>query len=375
MAADRLAAAGCKVTLAEKMPSPGRKFLMAGKSGLNLTKDEAEAEFLRAYAEAADWLRPMLAAFGPTQVQDWARGLGQDVFTGTTGRVFPVAMKASPLLRAWLRRLDGLGVDLRRRWRLVTLEGTVAVFDTPEGLRRAQADVVVLALGGASWARLGSDGAWAEWLPGNAPFQPANVGLRIDWSAHMPPFFGQPIKGAALQAGSYQTRGEFTLSASGLEGGGVYAISRGVREGHALVLDLFPDLTIEDLHARLARPRGKASLTNHLRKVLRLDGARRALVQEWLRPFPQDAALASALKAIPVPVAGLRPMDEAISTAGGVAARQVDAGLMLRDRPGVFVAGEMLDWEAPTGGYLLTACFATGLWAGDHAADFVAAKR
>lgn len=371
MAAERLAQAGCNVTVTEAMPSPGRKFLMAGKSGLNLTKDEGKTQFIATYADAAEWLHPMLKAFGPRQVQDWAQDLGQEVFTGTSGRVFPVAMKASPLLRAWLARLESKGVELRTRWRLTGLEDTVCVFDTPEGLRRAEADVVVLALGGASWARLGSDGAWATWIDDCAPFAPANVGLEVAWSDHMTPFLGAPVKGIALHAGDMVSRGEFALSATGLEGGGVYTVSRAVREGAALTLDLFPDLTVAEVAARLAKPRGKASLANHLRKALRLDGVRRALVQEWLRPLPEGGALAAALKAVPVPVTGLRPMDEAISTAGGVRQAQVDAGLMLLDRPGVFVAGEMLDWEAPTGGYLLTGCFATGRWAGDHAADYV----
>lgn len=372
MAAERLAQSGCKVTIADKMPSPGRKFLMAGKSGLNLTKVEATSLFHQSYREAEPWLRPMLAAFGPDDVQNWARNLGQEVFTGSTGRVFPQVMKASPLLRAWLARLEGLGVDLRKRWRLITLEGTTAVFDTPDGRRRASADVLVLALGGASWARLGSDGAWREWLPGEAPFQAANAGLSVDWSDHMRPFFGQPVKGVALNAGNLTSRGEFTVSSRGLEGGGIYSVSRGVREGAPLVLDLFPDMSEDDIAKRLNRTRGKASLSNHLRKVLKLDSVRRALVQEWLRPMPAVDVLAKSLKSLNVPVSGLRSMDEAISTAGGVRRDQVNDGLMLLDRPGVFVAGEMLDWEAPTGGYLLTACFATGRWAGDHAVQFAA---
>lgn len=371
MAAERLIQAGCDVLVTEAMPSPGRKFLMAGKSGLNLTKDEGKTDFIATYADAAEWLHPMLKAFGPRQVQEWARDLGQEVFTGTSGRVFPEAMKASPLLRAWLKRLDSKGVELRKRWRLTSIEETTCVFDTPEGERRAEADVVVLALGGASWARLGSNGAWADWIEDCAPFQPANVGVVVEWSAHMEPFLGQPVKGVALHAGEMVSRGEFALSERGLEGGGIYSISRAVRDGAALTLDLFPDLSVADVAARLAKPRGKASLANHLRKALRLDGARRALVQEWLRPLPEGEALAAALKAVPVPVTGLRPMDEAISTAGGVRQAQVDERLMLRDRAGVFVAGEMLDWEAPTGGYLLTGCLATGRWAGDHAADHI----
>ena len=374
MAAEVMAKAGLKVSVAEGKPTVGRKFLMAGKSGLNLTKDEATAEFLHAYSEAEAWLRPMIAAFGPEEVQNWARGLGQEVFTGSSGRVFPKAMKASPLLRAWLARLDGLGVDMRRRWELHDLAGTRARFKTPEGAVEFDADVVVLAMGGASWARLGSDGTWTNWLTGSAPFQPANVGLRVTWSSHMAAHLGQAIKGIALQAGTYRSRGEMTISKHGLEGGGIYSVSRGVREGHTLTVDLFPDLTEPEISRRLERPRGKASMSNHLRKVLRQDGARKALVQEWLRPLPDVPLLAGAMKSLPVTVEGLRPMDEAISTSGGVTRSQVDEALMLNTRPGVFVAGEMLDWEAPTGGYLLTGCFATGRWAGDQAARYLATK-
>jgi len=372
MAADRLAEAGLQVVVAEAKPSVGRKFLMAGKSGLNLTKDEAREVFLGQYAEASDWLRPMIGSFGPGEVQSWARGLGQDVFTGSSGRVFPVAMKASPLLRAWLARLGKLGVTTRTRWRCVGLDGLTARFDTPGGVGTIKARAIILAMGGASWARLGSDGAWAEWAGCDvAPFRPANVGLVVDWSPHMAGHFGAPIKGARLLAGSLTSRGEFTVSARGLEGGGVYTISRAVREGAPLVVDLFPDLTAAAVSRKLARVRGKTSLSNHLRKALRLECARRALVMEWLRPLPDDPAqLAAALKSVPVPVTGLRPLDEAISTAGGIRRDALTGGLMLRDRSGVFAAGEMLDWEAPTGGYLLTACLATGWWAGDHAAAY-----
>ena len=370
MAAEALAQAGLRVVVAEAKPSMARKFLMAGKSGLNLTKDEESEAFLAAYAEAAPVLRPALEAFGPAAVQEWARGLGQEVFTGSSGRVFPVVMKASPLLRAWAARLSGLGVEIRTRWRWTGLEEGFR-FDTPEGERVLRPDVTVLACGGASWVRLGSDGAWADLLPGVAlaPFQPANMGFSVVWSAHMARHFGQPVKGIALHAGAQVSRGEIVLTGSGIEGGGIYAVSRGLREGAALHLDLAPDLSRSEVATRIARPRGKASLSNHLRKALRLDPVKLALLMEFGQPLPREAdPLAALIKALPLRHAGPLPMDQAISTAGGIRLDAVDAGLMIRAMPGVFAAGEMLDWEAPTGGYLITAALATGLWAGQHAA-------
>lgn len=373
MAAEALSEAGLAVTVAEAKPSPARKFLMAGKSGLNLTKDEPPGPFLDAYREAAPRLRPMLEAFGPAETADWARGLGQDVFTGPTGRVFPVAMKASPLLRAWLLRLEGRGVTLRRRWRWAGWAGEEFAFETPEGPRALRPAVTVLALGGASWARLGSDGAWAPLLAARgvalAPFRPANMGFRVEWSAHMARFFGAPVKAVALEAGGERARGEIVITAKGVEGGGVYALYRPIREGAALTLDLAPDLTEGEAAARLARRKPGASASEHLRRALGLSPVKRALMAECARPLPADpAALARLLKALPLPLGAPSPMDEAISTAGGVALSALDEGLMLRALPGVFCAGEMLDWEAPTGGYLLTACLATGKWAGESAA-------
>ncbi|WP_101067259.1 TIGR03862 family flavoprotein [Roseovarius salinarum] len=369
MAAEEMARAGLRVTVAEAKPSAARKFLMAGKSGLNLTKDEAFAAFLAAYGPSARDLRPMLEAFGPTQVRRWAEGLGQPLFTGSSGRVFPTGMKASPLLRAWLGRLADLGVTLRTRWRWLgwSADGD-AVFDTPDGQQTVAPAVTVLACGGASWGRLGSDGAWTAHLPAAevTPFVPSNVGLSVAWSPHMAPLFGHAVKGVALHAGGTRARGEFVISAGGLEGGGIYAIGRALRSGAPLTLDLLPDLAPDELRRRLARPRGKASLSNHLRKVLRLSPEKRALLMEFGRPLPDD--LAPLLKALPVAHQGPRPLDEAISTAGGLRFDAVDSALMLRARPGVFAAGEMLDWDAPTGGYLLTACLATGRWAGRAAA-------
>lgn len=373
MAAEALGRAGRRAIVAEAMPSVGRKLLMAGKSGLNLTRAEDAPAFLAAYAEAAPRLAPMLEAFGPDEVMAWAEALGQPVFTGSSGRVFPRAMKASPLLRAWLGRLGGYGTDIRTRWRWQGADGGGQRFATPEGPRLLSPAVTVLALGGASWRRLGSDGAWAGALArlgcNVAPFAPANAGLSVDWSDKMVPVFGQPLKAVTLTAGRFASRGEAVISARGLEGGGIYSVSRGLREGAGLVVDLLPGRDVAWIAARLARG-GKASIGNRLRKGLGLDTARAALFLECARPLPAADAVPALLKALPVPHAGLRPLDEAISTAGGLALPDLDRTLMLRRQPGTFAAGEMLDWEAPTGGYLLTACLATGLWAGRHAAQW-----
>lgn len=373
MAAQELALAGHAVTLAEAKPSVARKFLMAGKSGLNLTNDAPFDAVLASFGGAAPALRPMLAAFGPDQIRHWAEDLGQPLFTGSTGRVFPVAMKASPLLRAWLARLDGLGVEVRTRWRWQGWDAAgAALFDTPSGRQTLSPKVTILACGGASWARLGSDGAWADHLADHllSPFAPANMGLCVDWSAPMARHFGSPLKGIALRAGGRISRGEIVISATGLQGGGLYALSEPLRSGAALTLDLAPDLSLDQLRQRLSRPRGKASLSNHLRKTLKLDPAKQALLMEFGRPLPDD--LAPLLKALPIRHAGPRPMDEAISTAGGLRFDALDAELMLRNRPGTFAAGEMLDWEAPTGGYLLTGCLSTSHWAGRAAARWLA---
>lgn len=375
MAAEALTSEGHRVVLADQMPSPGRKFLMAGKSGLNLTKAEPLERFLAQYGDAAEWLRPMITAFGPDQARGWAEGLGQEMFTGSTGRVFPRVMKASPLLRAWLARIGG---DLRTGWRWQGFDGDAVVFDTPQGPQKLHPQAMVIATGGASWSRLGADGQWVRFLGENAPlaaFAASNIGVHVVWSAHMARHFGAPLKNIALRVAGSRSRGECVISERGLEGGGLYPLIPHLRTGGKLWLDLFPDQTAEALARRLAPPKGKQSLTNHLRKTLKLDGARAAIAQEFARPLPeQPAALAEVLKAIPVQHQGPRPLDEAISTAGGITRDGVDAGLMLKDRPGVFVAGEMLDWDAPTGGYLLTACLATGLWAGRHASHYAATR-
>ena len=367
MAAEALADAGHAVTVAEAKPSPARKLLMAGKSGLNVTKDEGAEAFAAQFD--ADWLAPILRDFGPAQVKAFCEGLGQPVFTGSSGRVFPVAMKGSPLLRAWLARLDGKGVSLRTRWRWTGFDGSSLRFETPEGPQAFRPAVTVLALGGASWPRLGSDAAWLPWLREKGveitDFAPANMGFQMGWSAHMARHFGQPIKGACLIAGARRLRGEFVLSERGLEGGGIYALSRDLRLGAPLALDLFPDLTPEALAARIAKLKPGETAANKLRK-LGLAPAAVALVQEMARPLPAD--LAALLKHLPLPHLGPRPLEEAISSAGGIARAALTEALELRALPGIFAAGEMLDWEAPTGGYLLTASWATGLHAGRQAA-------
>lgn len=369
MAAAEIARQGFDVCVADRMPSAGRKFLMAGKSGLNLTKREDATTFRAAYREAAPYLAPMLDAFGPKGVEAWALQLGQPVFAGSTGRVFPEAMKASPLLRAMLAELAARSVTLRTRWQWTGWTGNALSFETPEGKVELSPRVTILALGGASWARLGADGAWADWVGPVSPFAPANMGVCKLWSPHMDPFLGTPLKGIALRAGGTVSRGEIVLSGRGIEGGGIYALSPQIRDGEPLFLDLKPDLSAEALTQRLAKPRGKASLATHLRKTVGMSKATIALAQELARPLPTDpVALATILKALPLQHDGPRPLDEAISVAGGLRWEAVNADLMLRDRPGTYACGEMLDWEAPTGGYLLTACLSTGAWAGRAAA-------
>lgn len=377
MAAEQLAAAGLDVHIAEARPSPARKFLMAGKSGLNLTKDEPAAAFRAAFA--CPELGPALTEFGPSAVTAWARGLGVEVFSGTSGRVFPVGMKASPLLRAWLARLGGQGAVLHTRWRWTGWDGDALVFDTPDGPRRMKPAVTVLALGGASWPRLGSDAAWVPWLRARGvainDFRPANMGLRVQWSPHMARFIGQPLKNAGFRAGALAERGEAMLTATGLEGGGVYAVAAAVRDGAPLVIDLMPASAPAEVESRLAAGRKGETVANLLRKTLNLDPLKIALMQEFARPLPQGKALAGLVKALTLRHDGPAGIERAISSAGGVAWSGVGAGYELAAVPGTFVCGEMLDWEAPTGGYLLTACLATGRWAGRAAADLAAAGR
>lgn len=386
MAAEEIAKAGHPVVVAEAMPTPARKFLMAGKSGLNLTKDEPPEAFARNLILGTGGRLPpdprgyfgQTESHGPAEVMDWARGLGVELFTGSTGRVFPVGMKASPLLRAWLARLAGMGVDLRSRWRWQGFEGDGLVFDTPAGPEVLRPDVTVLGLGGASWPKLGSDAAWVPWLAARgveiAPFRPANMGLRVDWSAAMARHFGQPVKGVAIHAGGQVSRGEWVISRHGIEGGGIYAVAAAIRDGAEAVLDLAPDLEVEALAQRFAKGRGKLSIGNWLRRVLG-DDQRVALLLEWGRPLPGDpAGWAARAKALPLRHQGPMGLERAISSAGGIRLDALTEGLELRALPGMFAAGEMLDWEAPTGGYLLTHSLGTGRWAGRAAADYLRAS-
>ncbi|MDR6263154.1 TIGR03862 family flavoprotein [Roseobacter sp. N2S] len=371
MAAEMLADAGHSVLLTDAKPSVGRKFLMAGKSGLNLTKDEPDATFLSAFGTAAAHLAPALTAFGPTQVQAWANDLGQSVFTGSSGRVFPKVMKASPLLRAWLARLNGKGVILQTRWRWTGWQGNRFEFETPDGPQSVTPKAVVLALGGASWARLGSDGAWTGLLEQRGaklvPFAPSNMGITVDWSPHMEPHFGSPLKNIAISCGDKTNTGECVLSRNGLEGSLVYQFSSAFRAGAPLMIDLLPDQTAAQISAKITRQNSKLSLPNLLRKTLRLDTAKTALFMEYARQTPR-ANLAERLKALPVPYSGTAPLDGAISVAGGLNWQSLTPDYALRIAPQVFCAGEMLDWEAPTGGYLITGCLATGRAAGLAAA-------
>ena len=364
MAAEELAKAGRRVVICEGKSSPARKFLMAGKSGLNVTKAKALPAFIAAYQ--SPHMAPFLAEFGPEAVMDWCNQLGADVFIGSSGRVFPKAMKASPLVRAWMARLAGMGVELRSRWRWVGFDDGFA-FDTPQGRTVLHPAVTVLALGGASWARLGSDAAWVPWLAEKGvritPFQPANMGFHVDWSPHMAKVFGQAVKGAALCVDKRRERGEFIISSKGIEGGGIYAVSRDLRQGAALQLDLMPDVSVDEVAQRLSAMRSSETLVNRLRK-LGLSAPALALVME----FGRALSPLQAVKALPIPLGPPRPMDEAISVAGGVSFASVTPDLELRALPKTFVCGEMLDWEAPTGGYLLTGCWASGRWAGRAAA-------
>ena len=373
MAAERLARAGAAVVVHEAMPSVARKFLMAGRGGLNLTHSEDIAPFTGRYGEAAGTVAPWLEAFSPTHLIGWAEGLGQATFTGSSGRVFPRAMKASPLLRAWLGRLAELGVEVRTRSRLVARREDGWVFATPDGERVETPDAVVLALGGASWPRLGSDGAWRGWLEAEGvtvkPFRPSNVGFDVAWSeVFADRFAGQPLKPVALTHGERTVRGEAMVTRYGLEGGAVYALSAVLREAverdgsAALTVDLRPDLSVEALAGRLTRPRGKDSATNWLRKVGGLSPVAAGLLREIPGDLPAGAdKLARRIKAVRLTLTGVQGLERAISSAGGVGLDQVDDGLMLKAIPGVFVAGEMLDWEAPTGGYLLQASMASGV--------------
>jgi uncharacterized flavoprotein (TIGR03862 family) len=389
MAAEVLAQSGARVTIYDAMPSAGRKFLMAGRGGLNLTHSEALPEFLKRYGAAKPHLAAAIDAFPPDALRAWSEALGQPTFVGSSGRVFPESFKASPLLRAWLRRLDAMGVQfaLRHRWIGWDGDGKLS-FLAPDGKITVDATATILALGGASWPRLGSDGGWVETLVARGvsvtPLLPSNCAFGVQWS----PVFqerhaGFPLKGIALRFGGSSVRGEIVLTQTGIEGGPLYALSASLREEiHAhgsavLFVALRPDMSVSALTARLSAPRGKSSLATHLRKKLNLTPAGIGLIQEAalalgdpLTLMPMEK-LAVNVNSVPVLLTSIAPIARAISTAGGIAFGELDADFMIRRLPGVFAAGEMLDWEAPTGGYLLQASFATGAAAGRGALEYL----
>jgi hypothetical protein len=373
MAAEVLSAAGYSVTLYEAMPTFGRKFLLAGKSGLNITHSEEYQRFAGRFGAASARLRPALDAFTPEDVRRWAEGLGIETFVGTSGRVFPTAMKASPLLRSWLRRLEVQGVKLRTRHRWVGFADGGYRFETPDGGITLHPDATLLALGGASWPRLGSDAAWVPWPQEMGitinEFQPANCGFDVDWSdTFRQRFEGAPVKSVSATSAAGTLQGEFVISKHGIEGSLVYAHSAALRDrlkrhGHAnLAVDLAPGRSVERLERDLARQDAKASFANRLRKGAGLEGVKAALIRELVPQANQlpPQELAILIKGLPIPLLRPRPITEAISSAGGIDWSELDENYMLKAVPGLFAAGEMLDWEAPTGGYLLTACFSTG---------------
>lgn len=391
MAAEVISRRGVNVDLYDAMPSLGRKFLMAGKGGLNITHSEPFEQFLSRYGQRRAQIEPLLRQFGPEDVRQWGHGLEIETFVGTSGRVFPAGMKASPLLRAWLKRLTDAGVTFhpRHKWHgWIPAAGTATRhlrdggssklrFATPAGEQTIQPDATVLALGGGSWSRLGSDGAWVPWLEQAGvrvqALKPSNCGFDVDWSPHFRERFdGQPVKSVILSFGSFRQQGEFIVTQEGLEGSLIYAASALLREeiyarGQAILsLDLAPDRSRDWLVERLSKPRGSRTMASHLEKTVGIKGVKAGLLREFVSKddFPNAERLAAAIKALPIHLVAPRPLDEAISSAGGVLFEELDEHLMIRTLPGVFCAGEMLDWEAPTGGYLLTACLSSGYAAG-----------
>jgi uncharacterized flavoprotein (TIGR03862 family) len=367
-----------KVDVYDSMPSLGRKVLMAGKSGLNITHSEPFEQFVARYGKRRAQIEPLLKNFGPQELRQWVHGLGIETFVGTSGRVFPAGMKASPLLRAWLKRLTDSGVTfhLRHKWRGWNADRSLK-FETPDGEKAVAADATVLALGGASWSRLGSDGAWVSWLEQAGvrvePLKPSNCGFDVNWSPHFRERFdGHPLKSVVLSFGSFRQQGEFIVTKEGVEGTLIYAASASIRDeitarGKAIIrLDMAPDRSREWLIEKLSKPRGSRTLASHLEKTVGIKGVKAGLLREFLSKegFASVEKLAATIKNLPVPLIAPRPLDEAISSAGGVMFEALDEYLMIRSMPGLFCAGEMLDWEAPTGGYLLTACFASGYTAG-----------
>ncbi len=385
MASEVLAKAGYRVTIYDRMPSLGRKLLMAGRGGLNLTHSEPLEPFLMRYGGAAPWLGPIIRAFPPEAVRAWADGLGAETFVGSSGRVFPKRMKASPLLRAWLARLGELGVEVRLRHRWIGFgEDGALCFETLDGPAEHRHDAAILAVGGASWPRLGSDGGFADILASDGitvtPLAPANMGFTVSWSeVFCGRYAGQPLKRIRIALGAHAVMGEAMISARGIEGGAIYALSGKLREAVArdgtapMTIDLRPDLSLDQLAAKLAKARSKESLSNRLRKAAGLTPAAIGILREAHRGLPSEPfALAAAIKAVPLTLGQPFGLVRAISTAGGVSHDELDGRLMLKQRPGVFLAGEMLDWEAPTGGYLLQACLSTGVAAAEGAMAWVA---
>jgi len=374
MAAETAADNGLSVVIIDAKPTYGRKFLMAGKSGLNITKDEAKSEFLNHYFNAKKWLAPIINNFDNEAVMKWAQDLDQEIFTGSSGRVFPKSMKASPLLRSWLIRLSNKGVTFYQNWKWVGWQGDVAAFETILGKKLVKSHTTILAMGGASWPHLGSDGLWADILKKNnvtiTNFQPSNMGFKIKWSKYMKPFFGTPIKSVRITSGKFSTIGEFVISKKGIEGSGIYAASKFMRDGNNLIIDLLPDTEIETLNKRHKHLSPKVSRSTFNRKVLRLNNEKTAFFNEFSQHISTQDITHSA-KSLLIPHEGPHPINEAISTAGGVSKSALNDNLMLKAKPSVFCAGEMLDWEAPTGGYLITACLATGKWAGLGAVNYI----
>ncbi|WP_133651105.1 TIGR03862 family flavoprotein [Paraburkholderia flava] len=400
MAAEALSQRGIAVDVYDAMPSAGRKFLMAGKGGMNITHSEPLEQFVERYGARRAQIAPLLDSFGPDALRDWLRALGVETFVGSSGRVFPTDMKAAPMLRAWLHRLKESGVRFHMRhrwtgWDVATKDNATSHtlrFATPDGEKHIDANTFVLATGGASWPRLGSDAAWVPLVAAHgvpvAPLQPANCGFDAPWSDYFRErFAGQPLKPVALTVTDvdkkvHYRKGEFVLTATGVEGSLIYAFSSPIRErlladGEVTVhLDLAPGLTVARVEQEVGRPRGSRSLSTHLQGRVGIAGAKFGLLRECLskEAFTDTALLARAIKALPLRLTAARPIEEAISSAGGIPFDALDADLMIRRTPGAFCAGEMLDWEAPTGGYLLTACFATGRTAGEGAAAYLARR-
>ena len=374
MAADFASRSGVEVTLADSMPTFGRKLLMAGKSGLNLTMHEDDITFQTRIIHNNTTIEKALEEFGPIEVIEWANSLGIKTFVGSTGRVFPTEMKASPLLRNWISRLDELGVSRQNRWKLKSISNKVATFETPQGLLNKPADGIVLALGGASWPKLGSNGDWKSLFdPAELEsFQASNCSFIVKWSIKMSKYFGQPLKSIKLSAGSQSSRGEIIISQKGIEGGGIYSLSAQLKKGEDLILDLLPDWDNDKILKLLTIPWGKSSSSNILRKRLKLEPIKQAILREFaMDVFKEPALLTKSIKSLKIPLNGTGPIQTAISTSGGVKMGSIDENFMLRGRPGIFCAGEMLDWDAPTGGYLITTCLATGRMAGKRAVQFV----